>query len=124
MHTLPLKGEAVAKFVVLYFLILGAAIVTALLIMLACGWRPDLNQERKAWKGASPIIWQFIFSLLFSLPLCKIAGLNYRNAVLIAVCLACLVVGAVWFWAHRKRSRDTKQLDNELLSNLNNKPKE
>jgi hypothetical protein len=92
--------------------------------MLACGWRPNIDQEKKAWKGAAKMIRDFILGLLFSLALTKVGGMNLKNAVLISICLGCFVAGAAWFWCYKKRSRDMKKLDNELLCNRKDKPKE
>ena len=114
------------KFALLYFLILGAVIVVMLLIMLARGWRPDIKQEKRAWKSASPIIWHFIFIScgMSGLAICKIAGMDNKHAISVGFVLFSLLEVAARLWSRRKPSKDIRKLDNELLSNLNDKPKQ
>ncbi|HUT29614.1 MAG TPA: hypothetical protein VMX13_07475 [Sedimentisphaerales bacterium] len=115
------------EFILLYSLILGTLIVAMLLIMLACGWRPDIDQEKKAWKGAAPVIWRLIipiFCLLGAFALCKIAGMDDKYAISVGFVLFSLLEGAARFWSHKKRSRAIKKLDNELTCNRKDKPKE
>ncbi|HUT31446.1 MAG TPA: hypothetical protein VMX13_16750 [Sedimentisphaerales bacterium] len=115
-----------AEFILLYSLILGTVIVAMLLIMLACGWRPDVDQEKKEWKRASPVIWRliFIFCALCGLALCKIAGMDDKYAISVGFVLFSLLEGAARFWSYKKRSKHIKELDNELTCNPNDKPKE
>jgi hypothetical protein len=99
-----------------------------LLIMLACGWRPDVDREKREWKRASPIIVGRliipIFCLLGAFALCSIAGINDKHGRLVIICLLVPFLGAAWFWSYKKRSRVIKKLNRELTCKRNDKPKE
>ncbi|HUT31530.1 MAG TPA: hypothetical protein VMX13_17195 [Sedimentisphaerales bacterium] len=116
-RALPPKGEAVGKLILLYSLILGTVIAVMVLIMFLCGWRPDIDQGKRAWKSLSPALLGRIiipvFYCLCGLALLKM-GMSKENATFVVLCLIWLLAGAAWFWSRKKLKNRIKELNNQL----------
>ncbi len=108
--------------IVPYFVILGIVTVAIILIMLASGWRPDVNEEKEAWKRVPGNIKGRV--LVIPCFLCGLAmwamGMNEKTAILVTICLMIFVAGAGWFWSYRKLKKEITSKKKELTS----KPKD
>ncbi len=95
------------------FVILGIVTVAIIitLIMFAYGWRPDVDEEKKAFKRAPAIFHKLVFAtpfILFGFALWAV-GMNEKTATWITFCLAFLVMGVLWFWFYKKKRGKNKE---------------
>ena len=115
---------------VLGLVILGIVTIAIILIMLARGWRPDIDDEKEALKHVPGPVVKVVFGIpfiLFGYALWAM-GMNKKTATWVAICFAYLAIGAIWFWLYKKRKKKIKKLESELIKELRkeltNKPKD
>ena len=107
---------------VLYLVILGIVAV-AIILILARGWRPDVDEEKEAWKRIPGTIKGIV--LLVPCLLCGFTmwamGINEKTAKLITLCLMIILAVAVCFKSYKKMKKEIKKLENELTSKWKDK---
>jgi len=113
------------EYVPVLFMILGIVAVAVVIIpiMFACGWRPDVDEEKKAFKRAPASFHKLVFAtpfILFGFMLCAM-GISKNIAILITFCLAFLVIGVLWLRSYKKMKQEIKKLGNELTSKWKDK---
>ena len=106
-----------------------AVTIIIISIMVAYGWRPDIDEEIEAFKRAPAVFHRLVFAVpfvLFGFALWAM-GINKNTAKNVTFGLALLVIGVLWFRSYKKRG-EIKKLENELTKEpekgLTSKPKD
>jgi len=106
--------------ILIVMLVIVTGGIIAIPIMLACGWRPNIDDEKKAFKRAPGAFYKILFAtpfILFGFALWAM-GVNEKTATIVTFCLYFLTISVICFWSYKKSRGKIKKLENGLLKEI------